>query len=290
MRNILVTGGDGQLGSELQTLCPEFAAKFTFHFTDAADLDITDLEKIKAWFAEHKPVAVINCAAYTAVDKAEEQAELCYRINEAGARNLAQAAAAGSAFMIHISSDYVYHNRINRPLLETDPTTPQSVYAASKLAGDVAVLEQDPKNMVIRTSWVYSSFGHNFVKTMMRLGAEREKLTVVADQIGTPTYARDLAGVILKIISTPEKQKGGVFHYSNEGVCSWYDFAGAIMELEGLNCKITPIPTTAYPTPAKRPPFSLLDKSKIKADLGLSDIPHWRNALKECLQVLKSAK
>lgn len=285
--NVLITGGNGQVGSELKVLLD--GAKHNLFFTDVADLDITNLTAVQSWFALHQPNWVINCAAYTAVDKAEEQKDLCYLINETGAQNLAVAAKAQGARMIHISSDYVYNNRVNRPMIETDPCLPQSVYAASKLAGDQVVLATDANNLVLRTSWVYSSFGHNFVKTMIRLGKIKEQLTVVADQIGTPTYARDLAGLIRQIAIEAPHTPGGIYHYSNEGTSSWYDFAKAIMELEGLNCQVLPIPTSDYPTPAARPPFSLLNKAKIKQQLSLS-IPHWRDSLKECLEVLKNSE
>lgn len=289
MKKVLVTGSLGQVGSEIQVLSKSLSADYEFLFTDVADLDITDEGKVAEWFEKNQPSAVINCAAYTAVDKAEEQKDLCYRINFTGAVNLAKAAKAKNASMIHISTDYVYHNGINRPLRESDPTNPQSVYAASKLDGDLGVLEALPSAVVLRTSWVYSSFGHNFVKTMIRLGKDRDQLTIVADQIGTPTYAKDLASAIVKTLVAEQTPEGGIYHYSNEGISSWYDFAYEIMQLENIDCDVKPIPTSSYPTPAKRPPFSVLDKAKIKKALGIS-IPHWKDSLKECLKLIKTGQ
>ncbi len=234
----------------------------------------------------------INCAAYTAVDKAEEQQEVAYKVNVMGPALLAEACAAQGAAMIQLSTDYVYHNSQNRPFKETDDTQPQSVYASTKLEGDNKVLELAQLGMVIRTSWVYSSYGRNFVKTMIRLGSERDQLGIVFDQIGTPTYARDLALALLQLIekrengSVEETAFSGIYHYSNEGVCSWYDFALAIFEMENITCTTRPIETTDYPTPASRPPFSVLNKNKIKTTFGLT-IPHWRDGLKRCLQAMK---
>lgn len=282
---VLVTGANGQLGREIQALANEFP-DLTIIPVDRSVLNIADADQVTR-FAENTAFDYcLNCAAYTAVDKAEQERDLAFAINAQGAANLANACTAKGAQLIHFSSDYVYHNRENRPLLETDPTTPQGVYAASKLEGDVQVLATDPSALVFRTSWVYSSFGNNFVKTMLRLGAERGALRVVCDQIGAPTYARDIARMSLQLIqSGTAKVQAGIFNYSNEGVCSWYDFAQAIFELSEVKCKVEAIPSTAYPTPAARPAYSVLDKGKFKAAFNLK-IPYWRESLMGCLELL----
>lgn len=292
MASIIVTGSNGQVGSELRALAKAYP-HFQFHFTGVKELDITQAEKVETFFAQHQPTYCINCAAYTAVDKAETEKELAQQINVLGAQYLAQACAKYHTQFFHLSTDYVYHNQQNTPFKEEDPTHPQSVYAHTKLAGDDIALREHPQTMVLRTSWVYSSFGHNFVKTMIRLGTEREELGIVFDQIGTPTYARDLAAAILQLIQQKEngqlseEQLKGIFHYSNEGVSSWYDFALAIFELENITCRVKPIETTAYPTPASRPPFSVLNKHKFTSTFGIT-IPHWRESLKACLATLKN--
>ena len=230
----------------------------------------------------------VNCAAYTAVDKAENEPEKAARINTQGAELLARACARNGVPLIHLSTDYVYHNQQNTPFREDDPVSPKSVYAHSKLAGDLAAL-QYPFSMIIRTSWVYSEFGNNFVKTILRLGGERSDLNVVFDQIGTPTYAPDLAAAILSVIEKVENKEvalhtiGGIWHYSNEGVTSWYDFAKAIFDIRNIPCRVHPIETKDFPTPAQRPPFSLLNKAKIKTTFGL-EIPYWRDSLLKCLR------
>jgi dTDP-4-dehydrorhamnose reductase len=288
--NILVTGSNGQLGSELQFLAVQFP-QFKFIFVDVADLDITDAKAVTRFFNQHNIHFCINCAAYTAVDKAETDIALCRKINATGAANLAKACANIQAMLVHISTDYVYHNRQNTPFKEGDTTSPKGMYAKTKLEGDLKVLKINPLTIVLRTSWVYSTFGHNFVKTMLRYGKERPEMRVVFDQIGTPTYARDLAQAILEILAKVESKEvaiaaaQGVFHYSNEGVTSWYDFAHAIFEIAQINCKVIPIETAAYPTPAKRPPFSVLNKGKIKAVFGI-EIPHWKDSLKKCMENL----
>jgi len=291
MKNILVTGANGQVGSELKALAAQYP-NFNFDFVDIEDLDITKEAEVLSYFENKKFAYCLSCAAYTAVDKAEEFKDVAMLVNTVGAKNLAVAAEKTDARMIHLSTDYVYHNSQNTPFVETDETNPQGVYASSKLAGDRTVLNINSKNLVIRTSWVYSTFGHNFVKTMLRLGADRDKLTVIFDQIGTPTYAYDLAKAMLDIIVKIENKTvdpesiGGVYHYSNEGVTSWYDFAIAIFRIENINCQVSPIETKDYPTAAKRPHFSLLNKAKIKIVFGL-EIPHWEASLEACLKALR---
>jgi dTDP-4-dehydrorhamnose reductase len=282
---VLITGANGQIGRELQALQSEFPS-IQFIPVDRATLDLTQSAEVERFLNETTFDACINCAAYTAVDKAEQEQELAYSINADAAEQLAKICQAKGAAFIHYSSDYVYNNGLDRPLLETDPTTPQSVYAQSKLAGDLRVMAAHQEALVFRTSWVYSSFGHNFVKTMFRLGKERDLLRIVNDQIGTPTYARDIARMTLQLLlrGWPVNQ-GGIYNYSNEGVCSWYDFTKAIFDLNGIGCKVEPIPSSEYPTPAARPHFSVLNKSKIKSAFGL-DIPYWRDSLLECLELL----
>ncbi len=282
--NILVTGSYGQVGSELHTLVKTFN-NFSFVFVDKDDLDITDLIAVESFFSSHSFNYCINCAAYTAVDKAETDVKNARLVNVTGAKNLAIACSKNKVRLVQISTDYVYHNDQNTPFKEDDLTNPQGIYAKTKLDGDLASIKHNKETVVIRTSWVYSSFGNNFVKTMLRLGVEREKLTIIFDQIGSPTYARDLARAILDIIVLNPSEFNGVYHYSNEGVCSWYDFARAIFELKGINCETSPIETADYPTPAQRPHFSLLNKAKIKTTYGLI-IPYWRDSLKSCLELL----
>lgn len=291
MKTILVTGAHGQVGSELQSLASSFH-HFNFIFTNVEDLDITNLEAVMAFTTNNPFHYCINCAAYTAVDTAENNQALAQKINVEGAENLAKACATLGATMIHISTDYVYHNDYhNLPFKENDNTSPQGVYAATKLAGDEVVLAQHTQSIVLRTSWVYSTFGNNFVKTMLRLGEKLDEIKVIYDQIGSPTYAKDLAKAILDIIQKMEKENlepsalRGIYHYSNEGVLSWYDFAKAIFEIKQINCKVTPIETKDYPTAAKRPPFSLLNKAKIKTTFDI-EIPYWRDSLKICLEKL----
>ena len=282
-KRILLTGANGQLGQCLLEATSAFP-QFEWVATDRSSLDITDRTAVPA--AVSSCDWCINCAAYTAVDKAERDADTARRINADGPRFLAEACAERDIPLIHISTDYVYHSRQNTPFREDDPVHPQGVYAATKLEGDLAVLSAHArKAMIVRTSWVYGLYGHNFLKTMPRLGRERPVLHVVADQIGSPTSAHDLAEALLCVVSGvgegrfKETDLGGIWHYSNEGVASWYDFAAAIMDIAGLPCRVLPIETADYPTPAQRPPFSVLNKSKIKRAFGL-DIPHWRQSLK----------
>lgn len=288
---VLITGAQGQLGNEFRFLAFTHP-QFQFIHSDVDTLDITKLGAVRAFFAKHTPQYVINCAAYTAVDKAESEPALAAKINTNGPRNLAKICTETGATLLHISTDYVYHNRQNTPFKEGDATSPKGVYARTKLRGDLAAMQYCDRTVVVRTSWVYGTFGHNFVKTMRRLGAERAELGVVFDQIGTPTYARDLARTLLHIVAKLAAPGAdlmamrGVFHYSNEGVTSWYDFTQAIFELSGITtCTLKPIESAAYPTPAQRPPFSVLNKAKIKAVFGL-DIPHWRDSLAACIKDL----
>jgi dTDP-4-dehydrorhamnose reductase len=284
MKTILVTGANGQIGRELQEAVIDYA-DFEMIAADRELLDITDEDAMKAYFDDNQIDICINCAAYTAVDKAEENAEQAYLINKTAVGNLATICKEKNIQFIHFSTDYVYHNDQNHPFKEEDETTPKSVYAVSKLEGEQLAFAKHPECMIIRTSWVYSYYGHNFVKTMLRLGAQRDNLSVVFDQIGTPTYAYDIAHAVLKILSK-EQSIAGLYHYSNEGVTSWYDFAVAIFEINELSCQVAPIESKDYPTPAKRPHFSVLNKEKIKNTFQI-DIPHWRTSLKHCLNRLQ---
>jgi dTDP-4-dehydrorhamnose reductase len=279
---ILVTGANGQLGSELRILAHEHPG-FTFIFTDVAELDITVENDIDMFVRDDKPDAIINCAAYTAVDKAEQEDSLAFLINATAVGNLARVASKINAVLIHISTDYVFDGKGYKPYMEDDATNPVSLYAKSKHAGEQQVQSYANRAMIIRTSWLYSEFGNNFVKTMMKYGKERGMLNVVFDQTGTPTYARDLAGTILEILQKQPDYKGvEVFHYSNEGVTSWYDFAKAIMEFSSIDCKVNPIETKDYPLPATRPFYSVFNKFKIKQRFGIA-IPYWKDSLQECL-------
>lgn len=282
MQSILITGSNGQLGSELQVLAKQYQ-QHQFFFTDVAELDITDKTAIAAFVKENDINAIINCAAYTAVDKAESEAAIADKINHFAVKNLAEVAKEYDCKLIHISTDYVFDGTNHQPYLETDIPNPKSVYGSTKLAGEQVMQQINPMNSgIIRTSWVYSSFGANFVKTMLKLGAERDELKVISDQVGTPTYAADLAQVILKILPQLVNEKVAIYHYTNEGVCSWYDFAQAIFEISQVDCNVTPITTAQYPTAAKRPQYSVLNKTKIKESYHV-DIPYWRDSLEECL-------
>jgi len=287
-QTILITGAYGQLGCEFQNLAPLYP-HFRFFMTDVDTLNLCYKEEIELFLDKNSVDYIINCAAYTAVDKAEDDIELCFRINRDAVKNLAEA-ADGKAKIIHISTDYVFDGTAGRPLRETDNTNPQSVYGKSKLEGEQILLKIAPESIIIRTAWLYSSYGNNFVKTMIRLGKEKTSLNVVNDQIGTPTYAADLANAILQIIESEKtgKFQSGIYHYSNEGVCSWYDFCLKIHELAGIsNCKVHPVSTAEYPTKAIRPQYSVLDKTKIKETFHLI-IPHWEEGLERCLKSLFS--
>ena len=284
MKQILVTGCKGQLGNEIQLLAPKYAETCHFFFTDKEELDITNRKAVYAFIEQNHISIVINCAAFTAVDKAEDNAERCDLLNHVAPGYLAEAVASVGGSMIQVSTDYVFDGTGCTPYKEDDATNPQTVYGRTKLAGEESVIRSCAGSMVIRTAWLYSTFGNNFVKTMIRLGKERDALGVVFDQIGSPTYARDLARSIMQIVD-----KGiipGVYHFTNEGVCSWYDFTRAIHRLEGIDsCKVSPIHTEDYPVPAQRPHYSVLDKSKIKETFGI-DIRWWEDALKECIKEL----
>lgn len=284
---ILVTGSNGQLGNEIRVLAKDYP-DYEFIYTDIDELDITDLHKVDLFCVTNKPNAIINCAAYTAVDKAETDDSTAYLINSAAVENLSRAAAGIDALMVHVSTDYVFDGNSWVPYTENDQTNPQSVYGNSKLAGEGAVVKYAGKGIILRTSWLYSAFGNNFVKTMIKYGTERDELKVVFDQVGTPTYARDLAKAILDIIPSRVMQSGvDLFHYSNEGVTSWFDFAQMIITFSGIKCVVKPILTKDYPVSAAvRPCFSVLNKSKIKETFNLS-IPYWSDSVKDCILRLK---
>lgn len=289
MKHILITGGNGQLGSEIRALQEQYPA-FLFDFTDVEDLDITSPAALAEKMNAFAPDYVINCAAYTAVDKAEGDIDIATLINATAPRYLAEAAEKQGATLVHVSTDYVFDGTAHRPYTEDVPTSPDSAYGSTKLEGERLVLEASSRCIVIRTSWLYSAYGNNFVKTMKRLGTERDELGVIFDQVGTPTYAGDLAKAILDILLVLEAgrvaEPYGIYHYSNEGVCSWYDFATEIFRRESISCRVKPIETKDYPTAAKRPHYSVLNKGKIKATFGL-EIPHWAESLQVCLDALK---
>lgn len=282
--NILVTGANGQLGNEMQVLARE-NLQHTYFFTDVQELDICDEQAVYAYVSEHKIDIIVNCAAYTAVDKAEDNVELCDKLNNIAPGYLARAAQANGAAMIQVSTDYVFDGTAHIPYTEEEPTCPASVYGSTKLEGEQNVMDHCEKAMVIRTAWLYSIYGNNFVKTMIRLGQERDSLGVIFDQIGTPTYANDLAQAIFAAINKGVVR--GIYHFSDEGVCSWYDFTIAIHRLAGIaSCKVKPLHTADYPAKAPRPHYSVLDKTKIKDTFGI-EIPHWEESLKRCINQLR---
>jgi dTDP-4-dehydrorhamnose reductase len=282
--NILITGAKGQLGSELQEIQGKYS-EFNFIPTDVDELDLTKKEAIETFIETHKINYIVNCAAYTAVDKAEDDVELCYKINRDAVKNLAEA-ANGKAKIIHISTDYVFDGKATTPYKETDSTNPQSVYGKSKREGEEVLLAACPESIIIRTAWLYSIYGNNFVKTMLRLGKERPELNVVYDQKGTPTYAADLAQAILSVIVHSEKTQtfpAGIYHYSNEGITTWFDFTEKIFQLAGItSCTVHPITTEQYPTKAARPQYSVLDKTKIKETFEII-VPEWEYSLEKCI-------
>ena len=286
--NILVTGSNGQLGSEIKELSSNYF--YNFFFTDRNSIDITSKDSIRSFCQTNNINVIINCAAYTAVDKAELDELNADLVNRKAVKKLALVSSELNIKLIHISTDYVFDGKNFKPYCEEFQTNPQGVYGKTKLDGENEMRDINPKNsIIIRTSWVYSSFGNNFVKTMLRLGREKESLGVIFDQVGTPTYARDLAKTILDILPKIENSKVEIYNYSNEGVLSWYDFAKEIMKMAKLDCKINPIETFQYPTPAKRPHYSLLNKSKIKSTFNI-EITYWKDSLDECLKIMGERK
>jgi dTDP-4-dehydrorhamnose reductase len=281
--NILITGCNGQLGNEMQLLEKE-NPQHTYFNTDVQELDITDQHAVMQFVNENKIDGIVNCAAYTAVDKAEENEGLCQLLNAEAPAYLAYAVGQRGGWMIQVSTDYVFDGTNHTPYTETEDTCPNSVYGRTKLVGEINVQKLCPQSMIIRTAWLYSTFGNNFVKTMIRLGREKADLGVIFDQIGTPTYARDLARAIMAAVN--QSVKPGIYHFSNEGVISWYDFTKAIHRLAGITtCDVRPLHTAEYPTPAARPHYSVLDKTKIKQTYGI-EIPYWEESLAECVEQL----
>ena len=284
---VLITGSNGQLGSEILQLVDKHE-QFEFIFKDLPDLDISNEASVNNFILENNINIVVNCAAFTAVDSAEDNIETANRVNTIGVYNLVNALEKVNGKLIHISTDYVFDGNQSFPYKETDSVSPIGVYGKTKRDGELFVINSSIDSILIRTSWLYSSYGNNFVKTMLRLGSEKDSLNVISDQIGSPTYARDLAKTCFEILSSTGRidEKGKVYHYSNEGVASWYDFAVSIMELAGSNCEIKAIQTKDYPTRAKRPNYSVLNKTKIKEDFKIK-IPHWRMSLIHCISKLK---
>jgi dTDP-4-dehydrorhamnose reductase len=288
MTNILVTGSNGQVGSEIRELSKEY--DYHFFFTSKDNLDITNKQNIKDFIERNEINCIINCAAYTAVDKAEEDKINADLVNRKAVKKLAKISKEKDIKLIHISTDYVFDGTNHKPYCEEFKTKPNSVYGQTKLDGENEMIKINPYNsIIIRTSWIYSSFGNNFVKTMLRHGREKEELGVIFDQIGTPTYARYLAKTILDILPNINNDKVTIYNYSNEGVLSWYDFSKEIMKMAKIDCKINPIETFEYPTPASRPHYSLLNKSKIKKEFNIS-IPYWKDSLDECLKRMGERK
>ena len=286
MQTILVTGSNGQLGSEMQQAAKRFP-NFKYIFTDVAELDICDKNTLNNFVKKNGVNFIVNCAAYTAVDKAEDDVELCYKINRDAVKNIAEVAQENAVKVVHVSTDYVFDGTNYVPYTEDMPVCPSSVYGKSKLEGEQVLLENCKDAVIIRTSWLYSSFGNNFVKTMMKLGTERDNLNVIFDQVGTPTYAADLAENILNVISH-ESFVPGIYHFSDEGVCSWYDFTKTIHRIANITCNVQPIETKDYPVRTPRPHYSVLNKAKIKSTYGIS-IPHWEESLEKCINLIHNA-
>jgi dTDP-4-dehydrorhamnose reductase len=282
--NILITGSNGQLGQELKKLSKsvKFKAKHKFFFTDVEDLDITSSSDLRSFVQKNKIKFIVNCAAYTAVDKAEGDAKNAELVNRIGPGHLAGISREYDIPLIHVSTDFVFDGKKSSPYVETDTANPISVYAKTKLEGEQEIIKRASTFVIIRTSWLYSEFGANFVKTILRLSKEKKELNIVFDQIGTPTYAKDLALAIMTMVPKIRKGTRGIFHYSNEGVASWYDFAKAVLDITASKCKIRPIEAKDYPVPAKRPAYSAMNKAKIKEAFKL-EIPYWRDSLKKCL-------
>lgn len=279
MNHILITGANGQLGNCLRDLAVEYQERYRFFYTDVEELDITDAAAIDRYVVDNQIQVIVNAAAYTAVDKAEDDVDMAYKLNRDAVRNLAEVSKAHDCLLVHISTDYVFSGESCHPYKEDDTPAPKSVYGASKLAGEQAVAQVGCRAIIIRTSWLYSEYGHNFVKTMLRLGDERKEVSVVCDQIGGPTYAGDLAQAIFLCLTSNLEKKGiQVYHFANEGVISWYDFAKAIMEISGKSCAVFPIFTGEYPAKAPRPAYSVFNLRKTKTELGIS-IPYWRDSL-----------
>jgi len=285
MDTILITGSHGQLGNEMQQAATRFPA-FRFIYTDVEDLDICDKAALDAFVKANAVNVIVNCAAYTAVDKAEDDVELCYKINAEAVRNIGEVAHQNGLKVVHVSTDYVFDGTNYVPYSEDQAVSPNTVYGKSKLAGEQALMETCEQAVILRTAWLYSSFGNNFVKTMIKLGTERDSLNVIFDQIGTPTYAADLADTILKILSH-ETFTPGMYHFSDEGVCSWYDFTKTIHRIAGITCDVRPIETKDYPARTPRPHYSVLNKAKIKATYGIT-IPHWEESLERCMKILQA--
>lgn len=282
---ILVTGANGQLGNEMKNILEKECPGVTL-YTDIQELDLLDAQAVGLFVSKNEITHIVNCAAYTAVDKAEEDKALCAAVNIDAVKNIANAADAVGAKIIHISTDYVFDGTAHRPYKESDKVNPMSQYGTTKRTGETALIALAPDSIIIRTSWLYSPYGNNFVKTMIKLGEERTQLKVVCDQIGTPTYAKDLAKAIYAILISHQWVEG-IYHFSNEGACSWYDFTKSIHRIAGIKtCEVLPIPTEDYPTAAMRPAYSILNKSKIKATYGI-EIPYWEESLQECINRLK---
>ena len=284
---LLITGAYGQLGNEMRVALARYSHLDSV-FTDVDTLDITDKIALEAFVVLHKPDVLVNCAAYTAVDKAEDDEALCYKINCDAVRNLGEVAHAHGMTILHISTDYVFDGTSHVPYTEDIPVSPTNVYGKSKLAGEQALLQVCPNAIIIRTSWLYSGFGNNFVKTMLKLGSERDNLNVIFDQIGTPTYAADLADSMLQIIDSG-KFAPGIYHFSNEGVCSWYDFTKMIFKLAQISCEVLPIESKEYAVRTPRPHYSVLNKSKLKSTFNQT-VPYWIDGLERCLKVLQAQK
>lgn len=285
MKNILVTGGKGQLALCIKDI-ENSLGDFNFIYVDYDELDITEKEEVHSFFEKQKIAYCINCAAYTAVDKAESDFETAKKVNELGVKYLAESCKEHNTVLIQISTDFVFDGKQSTFYKENDVTQPLGVYGLTKLNGEIAAANSLGEHFIIRTSWLYSEHGNNFLKTMLRLGREKDELGIVSDQIGTPTYAGDLAEIILKLIAD-RNNSYGIYHYSNEGVASWYDFAKAIFDESNTTVNILPINTKAYPTPAERPSFSVMDKSKIKTTLDIK-IPHWNDSLRKCLTIINN--
>ena len=274
----MITGANGQLGNCLRDLAADYQDLYRFYYTDVDTLDITDASAVEKYIVDNRIDIILNAAAYTAVDRAEDDQENAYRINCTAVGNLAEAAKRHGLFLVHISTDYVFAGDSETPYVETDLPNPQSVYGSTKLAGERAIVASGCRAVIIRTSWLYSEYGHNFVKTMLKLGREREEVRVVCDQIGGPTYAGDLARVVMAMLEHQPETGVEFYHFANEGVCSWFEFAKTIMGMAGLPCRVEAIPSSEYPAKAHRPPFSVFNLDKIKATSQMS-IPHWRSSL-----------